>query len=218
MIRRLNFFTFLLSIYFVGAISAQDYPQEFWTSGTVKLKITKDIRFDLEQQVRFGNANTAVNEYFTATGIKFDLTKKISIDGIYRNGIDVQDFRYQRFQADFNYDWSKKKSPLSIGYRSRFQQSIQNNTSEQTTYWRHQLSMDYNLSKIVDPYITFECFFRFNQQNKFIANWYTAGLDWKLNDFFDVNTFFRIIDGYNKKTSSLLLIYGLGITYNLDLY
>ncbi len=106
---------------------------------------------------------------------------------------------------------------MDIGYRFRFQDEKVDWTGEKKTYMRHRLTLDYNLSKLVDPEFEYEWFFKFNDNNEFRRNRYTFSLQWKLSKDAELVTFFRLEDEYNVKKPDRTYIVGLAYSYDLDL-
>lgn len=62
------------------------------------------------------------------------------------------------------------------------------------TYLRNKIKIGYNLSKLVDPFIAYEAFFRFNTKNEFRVSKWKFGLDWKINKRLDLTTYYRFQD------------------------
>ena len=112
-----------------------------------------------------------------------------------------------------NYNWSKKGAPLSFGYRLRFQSLLGNNK----TYVRNKLKFEYNLSKLVDPFMAYELFFRLNGKNEFRVSRITLGLDWRITKPLHLTTFYRLQDDIFIKNPERRHIIGVTLDYKLDL-
>lgn len=184
---------------------------ELWTGGTFQLRINKPLSIDLEQQFRFNDTISTLYKSFTELGLKYRLGKGFSLKGNYRYTVRPTKKNQHRVAMDLNYSYDKKGFPLMIDYRLRFQSVPGGNR----TYIRNKLSLTYKLSKLVDPYIAYEAFFRLNGKNEFRTNRFTFGLDWRILKELHANTFFRIEDGINVKNPERQHVIGVTLSYKL---
>lgn len=99
-----------------------------------------------------------------------------------------------------------------IDYRLRFQDKL----GQSQTYVRNKLALTYKMTKLVDPYIAYELFFRFNGKNEFRKTRLTMGLDWRLLKELHMNTYFWIQNDINIKNPEQQKIIGLTFTYKLQ--
>jgi len=126
---------------------------ELWTGASVKLKLNKRFKVDVEQQVRFNDTISSLKKTFTELGLKYQMNKSIAFKVNYRFVIRPTKSNQNRISLDAYYHWDKKKFPLSFDYRLRFQNTKNSILGENFTYLRNKLSLKYNLTKLVDPSI-----------------------------------------------------------------
>lgn len=200
----------------VGAIG-QIADNQLWSGATLKLGISKKLRFDIEEQVRFSNDISRLNITYTEGAILYDLTKKIRLKGGFRYICEPYSHNRQRFTGDFSYDLSIKDFPLDFEYRLRFQHVFEEHTRESEDYFRNKLSADYNLSRLVDPFIEFESYFSLSNVYKFTTNRYIVGLEWRISRNIDLETFFMYEDEFGEINPEITKVYGIGLSYDLDL-
>ncbi len=206
---------------FCNVLLAQDKPREesteVWLGATLKMKITKKFRLDVEQQLRLEDGEDRFEQTFTELGLRYKITDNFDIKGQYRYSITDEEHNEGRWSIDLNYEYDIKNFPLDIGYRCRFQDEKVDWTGEKKTYIRQRLTLDYNLSKLVDPAFEYEWFYKFNDDHEFRRSRFTLSLQWKLNKHSELVTFARLEDEYNVKKPERIYIMGLAFSYDLDL-
>ena len=190
---------------------------QLWSRATLKLNVTKKLRFDLEEQLRYDKDISRLNVTLTEGSILYDLTKRIRLKSTFRYFFDPYSHNYYRLSGDFSYDLSIKNFPLDFDYRLRFQYVCEEHTRESENYFRNKISADYNLSRLVDPFIEFESYFRLSHVNKFTTNRYIVGLVWRISKNIDLETFFMYEDEFGEMNPEINKVYGIGLSYDLDL-
>lgn len=204
-----------LFVIFLLSYSAQvTTDSELWTGGTYKLGITKKVRFEFEEQFRFNNSISSYKNNFTELRVRYKFNKHIAVKGNIRHVIRYNDFNRRRFSIDAFYNWDKKSFPLRFQYRLRLQDSKEFQTGKKTDYIRNKFSLEYNLTKLVDPFISYELYYMFNQKNEFRTWRLTTGLNWKLNKQIDLSTYYRYQTEINVKKPQAQHIIGLMLTYS----
>ena len=196
---------------------AQESENNLWTSGVLNLKINKQLRFEFEEQTRFDNNITRLHAVITEGGLRYALNKHFDLKANFRYYYDPNSQNAYRYSGDFAYEWSKKKFPLKVKYRLRFQRTIEEHTRAAESYFRNKISADYNLTKLVDPYIGFESFFKLNYSNRFTTNRYIAGLEWKITRHIDLSTYFMFEDGFGERKPKIQRIFGVELSYGFKL-
>lgn len=207
------FVVYLMS--FSAQVIATD--NELWTGGTYKLGITKKVRVEFEEQFRFNNNLSSYNNNFTELRLRYKFNKHFAVKGNLRHTIRYKDFNRRRFTIDAYYNWEKKSFPLRFQYRLRLQDSRVFQTGKKTNYIRNKFSLEYNLTKLVDPFIAYEIYYRLNQKNEFRVSRFTMGLNWKLNKQIDLSTYYRLQRDINIKKPQAQHIIGLMLTYSMKL-
>ncbi len=204
---------------FLSGLNAvcQISDNQLWSGATLKLRVTKKLRFDFEEQVRFDNDISRLHATLTEGNILYNLTKRIRLKSTFRYFFDPYSHNYYRLSGDFSYDISIKNSPLDFKYRLRFQHVFEEHTRKSENYFRNKISADYNLSRLVDPFIEFENYFRLSYVYRFTTNRYIVGLDWRISRNIDLETFFMYEDEFGEMNPEINKVYGIGLSYDLDL-
>ncbi|MBN2213274.1 MAG: DUF2490 domain-containing protein [Bacteroidales bacterium] len=204
-------------IFNMMSIIGQIHDNQLWSGATLKISISRKLRFDIEEQVRYNKNISKLNVALTEGSIVYDLTKKTSFKSTFRYFFDPNSHNYYRISGDFSYDLPIKNFPLDFKYRLRFQRFTEEHTHESESYFRNKLSADYNLSKLVDPFVEYESYFKLSHINRFSASRYIVGLDWRLSDNIDLETFFMYEDEFGEKKPKVNKVFGIGLSYNLKL-
>ncbi len=188
-----------------------------WTGVTIKADLSKKFRVNVEEQARFDNNISHLNITLTEAGLRYELTKRIDLKAGFRYIFDPESHNSQRFSGDIRYTWSKKKFPIDIGLRSRYQHTVEEHTMESKSYIRNKINLDYNLSKLADPYIAYESYFRLNYQNRFTVSRYLIGIEWRLHKDLNLETYFLFEDEFGERNPKKSRIFGLALSYDLNL-
>lgn len=200
-----------------GQETMPEEDTELWTSAQLKIDVLEDWRIDVEQQLRLDDHFSSFHQYFSELGIRYKINKYFDLKAQYRYSVTDEEHNEGRISLDFGAEYDIKDFPVDILYRLRLQDEKIEYTGQKKTYMRHRIGIDYNMSKLVDPYFEYESFFKFNQKNEFRRNRYTLGLQWKLNKKAELVTFGRYQKEFNVKAPKSVFIVGLGYSYDLDL-
>jgi len=186
---------------------------ELWTGGEVGFKLSKKFSGSIAGEVRFNDTLTALKKSLTEFGAQYKLGKRFSLKGMYRVTLPPNQPAQHRLTIDANCGWKEKGRPLSVKYRLRYQHVLGGNK----TYIRNKIKVDYNLSKLLDPSLAYELFFRLNGKNEFRVSRLTVGLDWKINKHLELTTYFRLQDDIFIKSPERQHIIGFLLAYDLDI-
>ncbi len=213
------FFAILLTILISNNSFSQTITDnQLWSGASAKLKLNKKFSISLAEQFRFKNNISTKKLSFTEMGIKYKLNKHFSFATKYRYVAIPIKKNKRRISFDVYYSWKKKNFPLSLKYRFRLQDTKKfNSTKQKADYLRNKLTLGYNASKLVDPFIAYELYFRFDNKNEFRAKRFTFGLAWRLNKRINLTTYYRIQKDINVKKPEKLNIIGLNFAYNISL-
>jgi len=207
----------LISLLFVlSLISRAQIPHDFegWAGSNFKFKVSKKVSLNVGPEIRFDNNISTIKSVFTDVGLKLKLSRFWSLKWGIRfaqrpnNGIKL------RGNFDVLFNVKKKKKKLSFRNRVRGQFGYALQSGKNDFYIRDQVLFDYNLSKLVDPYVGGEIFFK-TRSLEFRQFRIFGGLDWKITKWWDVSTFYiyeREIFNANPKASNIV---GLGSTFRL---
>jgi len=170
---------------------------ELWAAGIFQMKMNEHFQIHVEGELRFNNNISSQQLGFTETGLKYTVNNYLAFKGNYRFIAKPNKNNRNRIALDAYFGWRKNTFPLSVKYRLRFQDTKENNTKRKFTYLRNEFTLKYKLSKIVDPYISYEVFYRLNKINQFSTTRVYFGLNWKLNKCMSLSTFYCIQNNVN---------------------
>lgn len=222
-----SFPQYLLLVILTGilwcGVTATSYAQEVWTGVSLRVKPTRRINVEAEQQFRFQNNFSTLYSHFVELGAGYDITSRLNIHAAYRHtnrtSVERVDDDRRRISAEASYNIGSDNTAFVLSYRIRYQ-SAQETSGEgnQDSYIRNRLALDYNLTKRVTPYATTEFFYKLAPANEIRAFWFTMGLKTKIGKSIGLNTFYRIEKELNIKRPQTNLIVGIMLTYRLKLY
>lgn len=191
---------------------------ELWAGATLKVKVHKDLKVELEQQFRFDDGISAFDNAFSELSLRYNLNKYFKLKGSFRYSARNMDRNRKRYSLYLYYNWDKKKFPVSFQYRAGFQNDTEVWTDQQITFARNRIKLEYKNFKSITPFIAYEAFYRFNYRNEFRTSRYTGGLSWDIHPNLSTNIFYRIEQEINVKRPERQNIIGLMFIYNLKIY
>jgi len=189
-----------------------------WTGGTVKFEFTKDLRLEVEQQYRISDTISNYESSFTEFGVRYEFNDWLDAKGQYRYTSEIMDRNTQRWSLDISAKYEIDDFPVDLEYRFRVTDSRVDFTGEKDTYVRNRFGLDWNMSKLVDPFFEYENFYKFNEHMEFRVNRFTLGLEWKLSDESDFETYYRVEDEFNTSVPEMQHIIGIMIDYEVEFH
>ena len=216
-LKNLFLFCFLgVVLFLTSAISiAQTTDTEFWPSAELRYNASKKFRFSVEQQLRLNQGASQFKTTFTEAGLRYRLSRYFRVRANYRLIVRPNDTR-QRISGDLLIRYRKKKFPLRLNYRLRYQVLYRGQGRNAINYFRNKLAVSYNASKLVDPFVSGELYYRiWNKSNEFQKYRLDFGLDWRLGQKCDLSTFYRFQKEINVNNPALDHVIGIGYSYTL---
>lgn len=199
-------------------MQAQTTDVELWSGGALDVKLHKRFSASLEQVFKFNDTISHFKSAYTELGGKFKINRMFSFGFNYRYIENPPAKNAHRFSGDFIFNLGKKGFPLSFQYRLRYQREKGVNNNNAEDYVRNKFKLDYNLSKLVDPYISLEPFFRFNGKNEFRVMRYEIGLEWRIIKNLQLTSFYRLQKDVNVKRPDKTHVIGLMLSYEIRTY
>lgn len=217
------FFIFLLSALYLAS-EAQFSDAQLWTGPMIKYKIGKKVRLDFEQQFRFNQNISKYDFTFSEFALKYSVFKYLDLKAVYRHsfipsgqtGTTIAEYDKSRFAFDLSTGTKIFQTGLKAGYRFRYQNSWENKTLVSSNYLRNRFDLSYNLSKLVDPYISWDSYYRLDKKNEFRQNRYTLGFEWKITKKLDIDSYFHFQKEKNVKNPETDYIIGLAFVYSIN--
>jgi len=232
--KQTKFLLTLLSIAFTLSTFAQDGEYvtvrdiETWSSFSFNYKASKKFKLGLEQQFRFGNNSTEINDYITDLSAEFKFTKHFyAATGFRYLGQNDrvganQDFEnHFRWNLDLGVTHDVKR--FNFDYRLRYQVSDEIGVSKDegdylNNHFRLKIGVAYNIKNLkLEPEVSAEIFNHIEkgEKNGFDKFRFTVGAAYKMKTYGDIGLFYRMerdLMGVYPKTTNII---GLKYTYTL---
>lgn len=215
-----KFYFYLIPLFSFGVAAAQDLPSdlELWQGTEVEYDLNDNWSIELEEQFRLHENINAMKVLFLQTGLQYKAADFLDFKLQYRysNKPTVRNSRRLAFDTKLKYDIPN--NPIDIIYRFRMQNTKESYTERHVNYLRNKLELDANLSKLVDPFLAYENFFRVRryEESESRTNRFTLGLRWRVENDLELQTYFRRDYEHNVSTPNLQNIIGVMIKYDLN--
>ncbi|PLW91744.1 MAG: hypothetical protein C0592_14315 [Marinilabiliales bacterium] len=211
-----------------------------WTSLSLeKSFLDKKLDIGINQEFRFNNNSTSLNNYFTEVEADYEILKDLKVGAGYKFIRNNRNSGYRneyRYNLDLGYKHSLDR--LNFYYRFRFQQHNpfgNGPDNDLTTKYRLRIKTKYNFRKWkLDPTFAFEGFFasvrnEFNfvesiteteRVSGFEKIRFTLATTYKINDLMELRGFYRVEHLFGSyplqyNTPATIFIGGLNLTFKL---
>ena len=164
----LRVFLLLLILATSRLLSAQETKVvrdlQLWTGAGIE-KSWKDWTLTINEEIRFKQDISEINNYFTEAGLRYRINKNFALEGGYRFTRDKNsDGSYDnltRYNLDLRF--RGKLDHISIHYRLRYQKEVEDfnlldQTADYEKYVRNRIRIRYNKFIRIKPYISAELF------------------------------------------------------------
>jgi hypothetical protein len=220
--KKLIIILLLTGVYAIADAQVKDV--QLWTGPVVKYNITKKFRLDFEQQFRFNQNISHYNFTFSEFGIRYSVFKYLDLKAIYRYTFipaqpvltNVSENDKSRLAFDASTGVKIFNTGLKVGYRIRYQDSWDNKTKVSSHYIRNRFDIGYNLSKLVDPYASYDSYFRLDGKNKYRQNRFVFGLNWRITKNLGIDSYYLYQKEVNVNHPQTDFVLGLGIVYTIN--
>ncbi len=204
--------------------SAQVTDSKLYTGATLKYNINKKIRIEFEQQIRFNENISKYDFTFSEFGVRYEMLKYLDLKAIYRysfipeqqTGNEISEYNKSKYTLEASTGTKIFNTGLKASYRLRYQNSSESSSTETSSYIRNRIELGYNLSKLVDPYASYESYFRLNGKNEFREDRYILGLAWKITNKLDFESQFIYQYEINVRNPETDYIIELGLVYSFN--
>ncbi len=195
-----------------------------WLSINIEKKITPLLSINFDQELRMNENITEAGTIFSDIGISYKINKYLRVSANYRfiNKRRMDDSYSNRHRYYFDLMFRKKFKPITISFRTRFQSQYADVYSSKDGkipqyYSRNKLSIKYDFSKKIQPYISAELFSPLKYPyNVFMDNArYCIGTEYVINRMHTLDFFYLFQKEY--KVKNPLSEHIIGIGYSLSL-
>ena len=181
--------------------------QELWTGIRAQQQVTKKIKVYGSYQYRLEDGFKTKSQSFYQVKARLRIWRWLYLTPGYRQVTRPDINRnVSRYTMDFRFRYQRKKSPLRLENRLRFQREKFINTSERSITLRNQVSASYNLSKRVDPGVSYELFFAEEKISDFRLRF---NLRWRINKTYSIDTFYAYEQEMNRKIKDRVHVFGV---------
>lgn len=154
---------------------------KFWTGISVSKKID-DFKFAISEEYRRSENFSQTDKIFTELDASYQFFKDFTAGITYRFNQDRNieqggfDFNH-RFNFDLGYEY--KISDIELSLRTRYQ--VGKDTYESSKLNRNKLAIKYKFNEKLDPYLSYELFYQFNDVRAFNRYRIELGTKFELN-------------------------------------
>ena len=220
----------VLMLAFANLTSAYDRVRDVcqWNTFSLDKKLSDRWSVGLDEELRFHQNVTQVNQSFTNVGVTFKAFKNVKISVVYRL---IQ--RYQpnrdvsiRHRIYTDLTFKKKSNYLTYIYRTRFQTQVRDYYSSPDgqnleNYWRHKFEVRYNSKGNLKPYVGTEFYYQLQNvrlregNHRFVSSRYQLGLDYIINKKNSIGAYYMLKKEFNINAAEDANV--LGVTYGISL-
>ncbi|MFZ5939251.1 MAG: DUF2490 domain-containing protein [Bacteroidota bacterium] len=216
-------FLSLLLLAGVMTATAQTTDLKLWNSYKLSADLSKRWSADLEQQLRFNNNITTFDFALTELSVSYKINKHFDVAGGLRYSYlennpteSVDSYDRLRWMADLKFDTDVFKTDLKFNLRLRYQESRDVTAGlSPDRYLRARCQLEYNLSKLVDPELSYELYYKFGQPGELRAHRISAGASWRIIKKLYLDTSYIYQWEINVKNPDFEHIVSVGIKYKL---
>lgn len=198
-------------LYSITSVAAQDTTVvrdlQLWSGAKIQKTFAKDWTLSLEEEIRFKQNISEINNFFTEFGLRYRINKNFALAAAYRYTRDKKrDDSYEtlsRYNLDLRYKGKIKF--LSIYYRLRYQKEVEgfNLLDMDALYIKHvrnRITIRYNDFNTLEPYVSAEIFQAFTpyQSPRFDYYRIVGGIRYEPGNFGE----FKVAWGFNRELSS----------------
>lgn len=213
-------FSIWVAVVITLASQGQATDQELWLGAKLKYKVSDTWKLGFQYEHRRDNNFEDPAQSFGELSSRFKLNKYFGLALAGRYSIRPNRDRV-RLSVDLLFKYKEKGFPIRIGFRSRYQSSYRLNPNKDVKdnldhAFRNKLVVEYNLSKLVDPYASGELYYDLNNR-EFSRYRLTLGADWNMTKKLSAATFIRsegeIVEG---QTEDHVTIYGVRLSFEIN--
>mgnify|MGYP000372905710 CR=1 FL=1 len=161
-------------------LSAQEKKDEFWSGLSFSQELTKKMEYTVKSEYRgLGFEDQLAKFLEFGTAYKFNKFLGFKAGTRFSDVFDADD--KWRIHTDVILKWSKKKWPLKVRFRNRFQYTFLSANPDDFSVYRSKLKLSWKLAKRFYFNSGFEYFYKFGDKNKWDTERFfiTSNYTWK---------------------------------------
>ena len=222
----LAFWVSTLTLIWFEQAAAQDTDFGTWLSFELTKEITKKFDLEFEEEIRIAEKFSEINRLSTSIGGSYSVNKYLKggagYTWIYRH--DIKDQLWENRHRYYIYLTAKRElGRIKLSLREKFQStyydaSIPGFDYSPVNYLRSRLQADWDLKgNKTTPYVSAEMHYQLNnpEGNEIDNMRYTLGIDFPLNNKFNLDTYLRMDQDINVKNPVNLYLIGINLKWKL---
>lgn len=201
---------------------AQHSDAGLWISINAEKKVTRAFSISLSEELRMADNISSPGTCFSEVGLNYRLNRNFRVSATYRFMLkERNDGTYSnRHRIYFDLVYRERLKPLTILLRTRFQSQYADVYSSPEGkyaqyYSRNKLTLKYEISSRLRPYLSAELFTPLNAGSGCIIDnaRYSGGSEYSLNRAHTIDLFYMIQHEYNVGDPETDHIIGIGYYY-----
>ncbi len=190
---------------------------KLWTGLSVTKKIN-DFEFSLNEEIRMDENISHIDKVFSEVGVQYKMIKGLYIAVNYRFGRDndYETVNYNiRHRIDLGITYKYKLNDFRFAFRTKVQTKNALPNENSPTFSRNKLSIKYKLKNNLSPFIAYEFYYQFNEQNVINRTRFFLGSSYKVNKKNTIKLFYMYENKFNTKNLKHNHVYG--VSYSIEI-
>ena len=190
---------------------------KLWTSVAISKEVN-DFEFSFEEAWRLNENFTHTDKIFTELGAEYKVIKGLALGLGYRfnKENDYEDRTYIiNHRIDFNATYKYKINDVKLAVRTKLQSENGPPDDISPAYWRNKFTASTSFKKDFTPYVAYEFFYQFNDQQIINRNRLSLGTKYDFNKKSSIKLFYTFENRFNTDKPQHNHIWGIGYRYQL---
>jgi len=200
--------------YFILLLQFSYGANEFESRNTVSytVKLSQPFKFEFEQSLRLSGQQFSFKQTFTEMNLSYELIDGFRVFIPFRYAIYEDEIKKRlSFGGLYKYNFSS----ISLRYKTRFQRVYENGEKPDDVF-RNKFSINYKISKKLEPFLSGELFHPINIDNNDLDEYrLSCGADIDLPKKKSIKLYYTFkLEDINKQSPDITNIVGLSYSLN----
>ena len=174
---------------------------KLWAGVTVSKKINNpEISFS--EELRLDENISHVDKFFSELGAEYKVIKGLSVGLNYRysrnNDYETRNYNMLH-RIDFGLTYKHKINNFRLSFRTKIQTKSALPNENNPTYSRNKFAVKYKLENNLTPFIAYEFYYQFNDEQVINRARFSLGSSYKINDINAIKIFYMFENKFNVK-------------------
>jgi len=190
-------YSLLLLLCASSAFPQNNKDAVLWSTVGIEKKINERLSADFEQQFRFIENYSYLNNAFSELSVSYKITKEFKVSGSFRlsNRFDERLGYYMRNRFNIDASYRLKINKISLSFRTRLQNTFDSRGYRSNAFYnRNKIAIGYSLNNFINPSVFTDLYSPLNLGSDAagVIDRYRLGIsnDLKANKKFTVSTAF----------------------------